>query len=208
MKLSLISAASIVCVVIGLAASTTPSNAGVTFMTFLSSGDLAAVGPWWTINAFDYTGNGFVGSIRTNRLYSTNLAGGNVRLYGEAIPGLSGGEVSVGVGLGRAGFGEGVVYVDNPKAGQICRVPSVGPPVLFGTTPQNPSKIFFDPGSTFGGDMLVTTAFGKVYRFTSSGTSTLLANVGEDTEGMAICWWRRKSAARSGRFRREAWSRA
>jgi hypothetical protein len=30
--------------------------------------------------------------------------------------------------------------------------------------PQNPSQMFFDPGSTFGGDMLVTTAFGKVWK--------------------------------------------
>jgi hypothetical protein len=186
MKLSLISAVSIVGVVAGLTASTTTANAAVTFMTFVSSGDLAAVGGWWTINAFNYTGNGFVGSIRTNRLYSTNLTGGNVKLYGEPLPGFSGGEVSVGVGHGRAGFGKGVVYVGNPLGTQIYMVPSVGPPRLFGTTPEQPRQIFFDPGSTFGGDMLVTTAFGKVYRFNSSGTRTLLANVGEDTEGIDI----------------------
>ena len=46
--------------------------------------------------------------------------------------------------------------------------------------------ILFDPDSTFGGDMLVTTNSGNIYRVNSAGTATLLASVGEDTEGMDI----------------------
>jgi hypothetical protein len=147
MKLSLISVVSIVGVVAGLTASTTPANAAVTFMTFLSSGDLAAVGPWWTINAFDYTGNGFVGSIRTNRLYSTNLTGGNIKLYGEPIPGLSGGEVSVGVGLGQAGFGKGVVYIDDPKDGRIYGFPAWVHPFCLARRRKTPARFSSIPGA-------------------------------------------------------------
>jgi hypothetical protein len=64
----------------------------------------------------------------------------------------------------------------------------VGSPVVFGALPVGESArdIFFDPGSTFGGDMLVSTGGGEVYEFNSSGTRTLLANVGDDVEGMTI----------------------
>jgi hypothetical protein len=46
-------------------------------------------------------------------------------------------------------------------------VPSSGAPVLFGTTgvPENIRQIFFDPGSTFGGAMLVTTNTGNIWSF-------------------------------------------
>jgi PEP-CTERM motif len=60
--------------------------------------------------------------------------------------------------------------------------------VLFGSTgnSENIRQIFFDPGSTFGGKMLVTTNSGRIYEFNSAGTPTLLASVGEDAEGMDI----------------------
>ena len=47
-------------------------------------------------------------------------------------------------------------------------------------------QIFFDPGSSFGGDMLVTTTSGNIYKIDSTGATSLLASVGEDTEGMDI----------------------
>jgi hypothetical protein len=43
---------------------------------------------------------------------------------------------------------------------------------LFATLPGTAGQvrqIFFDPGSSFGGDMLVTTTSGNVYRVNSSG---------------------------------------
>jgi hypothetical protein len=60
--------------------------------------------------------------------------------------------------------------------------------VLLGTTgnSENIRQIFFDPGSTFGGQMIVTTSSGRIYTFNSAGTPTLLADVGEDSEGMDI----------------------
>lgn len=177
---------------LGLAAATTAANATITFSTFVNGSDIAAAegGNQSTI-AFNYTGNGFVGSVYfgpdNNQLYSTNLSGGNVTQYGGAIPGFSG-EVVVGVGLGQAGFAKGAVYAGNGGGNQIYYVPASGPPVLFGTTgnSENIRQIFFDPGSSFGGDMLVTTNSGRIYSFNSAGTPTLIASVGEDTEGMDI----------------------
>jgi hypothetical protein len=141
--------------------------------------------------AFNYTGTGFVGSVYFGpdnaQLYSTNLSGGNVQQYGQPIPGFSG-EVVIGVGLGQAGFSKGVVYAGNGGGNQIYMVPSSGAPVLFGTTgnSENIRQIFLDPGSSFGGKMIVTTSSGRIYTFDSSGTPTLLANIHEDCEGMDI----------------------
>jgi hypothetical protein len=157
----------------------------------VTSSDIFAVEGQNQTIAFNYTGTGFVGSVYfgpdNNQLYSTNLSGGNVQHYGGAIPGFSG-EVVVGVGLGQAGFAKGAVYAGNGAGNQIYYVPSSGAPVLFGATPttENIRQIFFDPGSTFGGNMLVTTNLGHIYSFNSSGTPTLIASIGADTEGMDI----------------------
>ncbi len=166
--------------------------APITFTTFVAGSNIAAAegGNESTI-AFNYTGSGFVGSVYfgpdNNELYSTNLTGGNVTQFGQSIPGFSG-EVVVGVGLGQAGFGKGAVYAGNGSGNQIFLVPSSGPPVLFGSTgnPENIRQIFFDPGTSFGGKMLVTTSSGRIYTFDSSGHPTLLASIGADTEGMDI----------------------
>jgi len=186
-------AAPMLSVVAGLAAAPTAANATtVNFSTFVNGSDIAALegGNQSTI-AFNYTGTGFVGSVYfgpdNNQLYSTNLTGGNVQHYGGAIPGFSG-EVVVGVGLGQAGFSKGAVYAGNGSGNQIYFVPSSGAPVPFGTTlaAENIRQIFFDPGSSFGGKMLVTTNAGNIYSFNSAGTPTLIANTGQDTEGMDI----------------------
>jgi hypothetical protein len=94
----------------------------------------------------------------------------------------------VGAGLGQGGFAAGTVYAGNGSGNQIYRVPSVGAPVLFATTPatENIRQIFFDPGNTYGGNMLVSTNLGHIYSIDSSGNVTLLASVGSDTEGMDI----------------------
>jgi len=166
-------------------------RANTTFSTFVTSSDIFAVEGQNNTIAFNYTGTGFVGSVyfgpNNNQLYSTNLSGGNVQLFGQAIPGFSS-EVVIGVGLGQAGFAPGAVYAGNGSGNQIYLVPAVGAPVLFGTTgnAENIRQILFDPGSSFGGKMLVTTSSGRIYSFNSAGAATLIASVGEDTEGMDI----------------------
>jgi hypothetical protein len=192
MKHDLMKSVAVIGVAAGLTVATSSAYATVNFSTFVSGSDIAAAegGNQSTI-AFNYTGTGFVGSVYfgpdNNQLYSTNLSGGNVKQYGQAITGFSG-EVVVGVGLGQAGFAKGAVYAGNGAGNQIYLVPSSGAPVLFGTTgvPENIRQIFFDPGNTFGGEMLVTTNTGNIWSFDSLGHPTLIANIGADTEGMDI----------------------
>jgi PEP-CTERM motif len=192
MRHNLIKGAAVLSVAGVLAAATTSAQATVNFSTFVNGSDIAAAegGNQSTI-AFNYTGTGFVGSVyfgpNNNELYSTNLSGGNVKQFGQPIPGFSG-EVVVGVGLGQAGFAKGAVYAGNGSGNQIFEVPSSGAPTLFGTTgvSENIRQIFFDPGNTFGGKMLVTTNAGNIWSFDSSGHPTLIANIGADTEGMDI----------------------
>ncbi len=164
----------------------------LSFSTFVTSANIAAAeaGNDATI-AFSFAGNEFVGSVyfgpNNNQLYSTNLSGGNVQQFGAPIPGASG-EVVVGTSLGQGGFAAGNIYAGSQGGGQIYHFAnSGGTPTLFATVPTGVVRqIFFDPGSSFGGDMLVTTTTGDIYKVTSGGVVSLLASVGEDTEGMDI----------------------
>ena len=176
-----------------LALVATPAGAvPVTFTTFASGPSIAAAegGNNATI-AFNFAGTQFVGSVYfgtdNNQLYTTNLSGGGVHQFGQPIPGFSS-EVVVAAGLGQAGFAKGAIYAGNGNGNNIYLVPASGAPVLFGSTgnSENIRQILFDPGSSFGGKMLVTTSSGRIYSFDSAGTPTLIASVGEDTEGMDI----------------------
>jgi hypothetical protein len=179
---------------VGVAVLWNPAQAtSISFSTFVDGASIAAAegGNESTI-ALNYTGSSFVGSVYfgpdNNQLYSTNLSGGNVAEFGQPLPISFSGEVVVGAGLGQAGFARGAVYAGNGSGNQIYLVPASGPPVLFGSTgnSENIRQIFFDPGSSFGGKMIVTTSSGRIYTFNSAGTPTLLANIGEDCEGMDI----------------------
>ncbi|MFN7996777.1 MAG: PEP-CTERM sorting domain-containing protein [Bryobacteraceae bacterium] len=163
------------------------------FSTFVSGSGIAAVegGNASTI-AFTFAGSEFVGSVylgpNNNQLYSTDLSGGNLQKFGAPIPGASG-EVVVGASLGQAGFASGDIYTGSQANGQIYHFGNGGgTPTLFATLPGGDvvRQIFFDPGSSFGGDMLVATSSGHIYRINSAGVATLLAAVGEDAEGMDI----------------------
>lgn len=163
------------------------------FTTFVGSGPIAtATGSNATI-AFTYAGNEFVGSTYfDNQLYSTSLTGGSVAAFGSPLPVASGsvGEIVLGASLGNGGFANGAVFAGSEASGTIYKYAnSGGVPSVFATLPGAAGQIrqiFFDPGSTFGGDMLVATTSGNVYKITSAGVVSLLASVGEDTEGMDI----------------------
>ena len=100
------------------------------------------------------------------------------------------GELVVGASLGQAGFATGDIYAGSGADGDIFHYTNNGGSQnLFATLPGGSGQvrqIFFDPGSSFGGNMLVTTTTGNIYEITSSGVVTLLASVGQDTEGMDI----------------------
>lgn len=166
----------------------------ISFSTFVTASDIsAAEGGNHSTIAFNYAGNDFVGSVYfSNQLYSTNLTGGNVTPFGSPLPESSGsvGEVVVGAGLGQAGFAKGDIYAGSEADGNIYHYASAGgAPSLFATLPVGSGgvrQIFFDPGSSFSGNMLVTTSSGHIYQINSSGSVSLLASIGEDTEGMDI----------------------
>jgi hypothetical protein len=168
--------------------------ASINFSTFVTSSSIGAVegGDTSTI-AFNYAGNQFVGSVYfDNQLYSTSLSGGGVTTFGAHLPESSSsvGEVVVAASLGQAGFASGDVYAGSGADSNIYHYTNSGASMnLFTTLPTasgSVRQIFFDPGSSFGGDMLVTTSSGHIYRVSSSGVVSLVASVGEDTEGMDI----------------------
>jgi hypothetical protein len=168
-----------------------PTN--IDFGTFVSSSSIfAAEGNNATI-AFNFAGNKFVGSVyygnNNNQLYSTDLTGGSVIQFGQPIPGASG-EVVLGAALSQnqGSWTGGDIYAGSEANGQIYHCAnSGGAPTLFATVPSGVVRqVFFDPGSSFGGNMLVTTTTGSVYQITHTGVVSLLASVGEDTEGMDI----------------------
>ena len=172
----------------------------VDFTTFVNgAGIFTATGSTSTIG-FSYAGNEFVGSVYyDNQLYSTNPGGGAVAAFGTplgtgTVPGVqasaSVAEVVLGASLGQAGFPTGDIYAGSGEDGYIFHYTNNGSSqTLFATLPGGSGQvrqIFFDPGSSFGGNMLVTTTLGNIYEINSSGTVALLASVGEDTEGMDI----------------------
>ncbi len=166
----------------------------ISFSTFVTAPNIgAAEGGNTSTIAFNYAGNKFVGSVYfgndNNQLYQTNLTGGGVTQFGGPIPGASA-EVVIGASLGQGGFAAGDIYTASEANTQIYHLAnSGGSPTLFATLPGSAGavrQIFFDPGSSFGGNMLVTTTAGQVFSVTSAGASSLIASVGEDTEGMDI----------------------
>jgi hypothetical protein len=171
---------------LGVAASA-PVHA-ITFSEFVSGTDLANTLQNNATIGFAFAGDKFVGSVyfgtNNNQLYSTNLSGGNVAKFGPVIPGASG-EIYVSSSLGLGGFPSRDIYA--AQGNNIFHIDHNGTSgSTFNTTPLDGGVrgIAFDPYGLYGNDMLVTTTSGSIYRINKLGQSTLLANVGEDTEGL------------------------
>jgi hypothetical protein len=175
-----------------LSAVATSAHATFTFTTFVNGTDISnAIGQNNTIG-FAYVGNKFVGSVYEGtanfQLYQTNLTGGNVTPFGTPMPNGNSGETVLGGSLGLGGFPVGNVYA-SPASNVVYQYAnSGGTPSVFATLPGGTviRQIFFDPGSSFGGDMLVTTTSGTIYKINSSGTPTAFATTNQDSEGMDI----------------------
>jgi len=190
MKASLRQTTAAIAIAIGLGATAGTAHATITFSTFVSGPAIAAVEGYNSTIAFNYAGNKFVGSVyfgaNNLQLFSTDLNGGNVQKFGSPLP-AGGGEVVIGASLGQAGFAKGDIYA-GPNNSIYAYANSGGVPTLFGSTDDGSvvRQIFFDPGSSFGGKMLVATSSGHILSFDSAGNRTLIANIGTDTEGMDI----------------------
>jgi hypothetical protein len=89
----------------------------------------------------------------------------------------------------QSGFTAGELFTGNGKAGEIVRISPDG------TTVQNPWVTLDDPGllrgslfqdhyGVFGGDLIVVTTTGGVWRVTEPGSATQLANLGVHLEGV------------------------
>lgn len=149
---------------------------------------------------FAYVGDGFVGSVQAdgtgNVLYRTDLTGGSVQIFAPtvAIAANPSSEHFVASSIGLGGFpnrdvyvasGSGIVHIDHAGTAGAPAITSVNGSA--GSTLASAVRgILFDAIGTFGNDMLVTTIGGQVYRVDSAGAATLLASVGEDTEGLDI----------------------
>jgi len=164
----------------------------IPFTPFVTSAELSgAVGSTSAIG-FSYAGNKFVGSTYfNNQLYQTDLAGNNAQKFGAALPISSGsaGEIYVSSSLGLGGFASRSVFAGSQSFGTVWSYGNAATTVTAATQfvtglTGGVRSIAFDPYGNYGGDMLVATSQGRIYRVDSTGTATQIANVGADTEGL------------------------
>ncbi len=189
MKLSIGASAAL----LGLAVSTAPAQAALTFGDFVTSAAISAVEGQNATIGFAYAGDKFVGSVyfgtNNNQLYSTNLTGTGVAKFGTPITGFAG-EIYVTASLGLGSFGASRdIYAGAENGSGIYRIANDGTTqAQFAGTGISGGirSIAFDPYGLYGNDMVVATNSGNVYTVNSAGTATLLANVGEDAEGMSF----------------------
>lgn len=168
------------------------AQAQVTFNTFVQSSDIAAAMGQNATIGFAYGGDKFIGSVyfgpNNNQLYQTDLNGGNVRKFGDALSGGSG-EVYVSSSLGLGGFGARDVFAGFENGSNLARISRDG-----SVTNSNFStgfaggvrSIAFDPYGQYGFNAVVATHSGNIYTVDANGHNSLLASVGEDTEGISF----------------------
>ena len=164
----------------------------ITYTDFVSAGDLTSLLSNNATIGFAYAGNKFVGSVyfgtNNNQLYSTDLTGGGLALFGAPIPDFSG-EIYVSSSLGLGGFSGRDIFAGSEASNTVYRISNdattQGTFVASGIT-GGVRSIGFDPYGLYSNQMVVATNAGNVYTVDSGGTPTLLANVGEDTEGIGF----------------------
>src|SRR6266404_4180973 len=143
---------------------------------------------------FAYAGNKFVGSVQrdgTGALYSTDLNGGNVQVFAPTVslaPNLAS-EHYVSSSLGLGGFPSRDIYVANANGVMHITNNGASSNVFVSGLNGLVRGITFDSVGTFANNMLITTDSGNVYRVNSAGSTSLLASVGEDTEGLTSPRW-------------------
>jgi len=186
-------------VVVALETLAAPASAALTFAPFVTSSQISGLlGQNQTIG-FAYAGDRFVGSVyfgaTNNQLYQTNLVGGNIQTFGSPLFAGAGntlpfsGEIYVSSSLGiGSGFGPRDVFAGSQSFGTVVRIDHDGSSqgVFASGMVGGVRSIAFDPFGLYGNDMIVATNAGNVYRVDSAGTPTLLANVGEDAEGLSF----------------------
>jgi len=160
----------------------------ITFTTFVNQTDVnaALAGGDTAVIGFAYVGNKFVGSVYpgNSQLYQTNLTGGGVTKFGTPIPGGNS-ELYVSASLGLGGFANRDIYASaGPSNGGLYHFSNSGATqgvfTVTGATSLNSEYvkgIAFDPYGNYGYDMIVSTNSGNLYKVSSAGVATLLANI-------------------------------
>ena len=175
------------------AAMALPAQAGpLVFNPFISGASLGSLlgGNNDTIG-FAYAGDRFVGSVYfgtdNNQLYSSNLNGTGLALFGAPITGFSG-EIYVSASLDIGGYGPRDVFAGSEAAGTVVRLAHDGSSQgVFATgLVGGVRSIAFDPYGLYGNQMIVATNAGRIYTVSNTGVATQLANVGEDAEGLSF----------------------
>ena len=165
------------------------SHAAITFNTFVSGPSISAVVGGNSTIGFAYAGNKFVGSVYFNQqLYSTDLTGGSVAMFGTPVAAFAPGETYVSSSLGIGGFGPRDVYAGAQGSGSVYRFANDGSSQgLFASGLSGGVRsIAFDPYGLYGNNMIVATTAGNIYSINSGGVSSLLASIGSDTEGLSF----------------------
>ncbi len=164
----------------------------LSFTPFVTSTDLSSLfGNSGTIG-FTYAGNKFVGSVyigvNNKQLYSTNLSGTGLQLFGNPITAPSPAPPTLSSSLGLGGFPSRDVYASDGAT--IYHFSNNGlNQRIFTTLPSCGCfvrGIMFDDVGSFGHKMIVSTTSGQIFSVTSAGVATQIANLGQDTEGLAI----------------------
>jgi hypothetical protein len=120
-------------------------------------------------------------------LYQTNLTGGGVTTFAAPLVGFSG-EIFVASSFASGAFGANKIYAGAESGGSIVQIAHDGSSqsVFASGLVGGVRSIAFDPSGLYGNKMIVATSAGNIYEIDSLGGKTLLASVGQDTEGLSF----------------------
>jgi hypothetical protein len=177
---------------LALATLAAPAHAGpIVFTTFVKGSDLISAVGGQTPIGFAYAGDRFVGSANYpsgNQLYQADLNGGSVTKFAAPLTGFSG-EIFVASSFASGPYGANTIYAGAESGGSIVKIAHNGSSqsVFASGLVGGVRSIAFDPYGLYGNQMIVATSTGDIYEINSLGTGkTLLASVGQDTEGLSF----------------------
>ena len=172
------------------ALATTTMAAPISFTTFIPGSSLSTAVGGATPIGLAYAGDRFVGSANYpngNRLYQSDLNGGNVQTFGAPLTDF-GGEIFVASSLSSGVYGSNEIYAGSERIGSIVRIAHDGSSqsVFTSGLTGGVRSIAFDPYGLYGNQMVVSTNAGFIYKIDGSGVATQLASFGQDAEGISF----------------------
>jgi hypothetical protein len=165
--------------------------APLVFNPFVSAGSLSTLLSNNATIGYAYAGDKFVGSVyfgtNNNQLYSSNLTGTGLALFGAPIAGFSG-EIYVSASLGIGGYGPRDVFAGSEAAGTVVRVAHDGSSQsVFATgLVGGVRSIAFDPYGLYGNQMVVATNADRQCRRRRRGPELRAADLRHLCQGDAL----------------------